>query len=304
MSKRVLVTGASGFIGRNCLAPLAARGFEIHAVSSRPQASGDDEVVWHQADLLDRATIEPLVAAVRPTHLLHLAWIVAVGQSYTSPDNLRWVQSSLDLASAFAAQGGKRMVVSGSCYEYDLSYGVCHEARTPRAPGTTYGVTKNALQELLAAWAPAQDVSLAWPRLFFLYGPHEGPRRLVSSVVRALLNDEQAACSHGRQLRDYLYAGDAAEALAALLDCDASGAINIGTGMPVSLRHIVERIAEQIGRPDLLRLGALPARPDEPPLIVADIGRQAALLDWRPTTSLDVGLERSIAWWQSELALH
>lgn len=93
--KRVLVTGASGFIGRNCLAPLEQREFEIHAVSSRPVDHGDNNVTLHEANLLDRSQIAPLLAAVRPTHLLHLAWIVSPGAA--SP-TLRPSQSSLDLA--------------------------------------------------------------------------------------------------------------------------------------------------------------------------------------------------------------
>jgi nucleoside-diphosphate-sugar epimerase len=304
--KRVLLTGASGFIGRHCWAPLLERGFEVCAVSSRDMSSGDkadvdDPVRWFRADLLDRSRIEPLLAEVRPTHLLHLAWMVVPGQSYDSLDNLRWVQSSLDLTEAFARQGGRRVVVAGTCYEYDQRYGLCHEDRTPRAPDTRYGVAKNALQELLSAFAPSWDVSFAWPRLFFLYGPHEHPRRLVSSVICSLLSGEPANCSHGRQLRDYLHAADAADALAAILDSDLAGPVNVGSGVPVSLRSIVEEVGRQLDRTDLLRLGAIPARPGETPLVAADTTRLAESLGWRPRINLSDGIERTIRWWQENL---
>jgi nucleoside-diphosphate-sugar epimerase len=299
--KRVLLTGAGGFIGRHCWAPLLERGFEVVAVTSRDVGESDDPVRWLRADLLDRSQIEPLLAEARPTHLLHLAWIVVPGQSYDSLDNLRWVQSSLDLVEAFARHGGRRAVVAGTCYEYDQRYGLCHEELTPRAPDTRYGVAKNALQELLSAFAPAWDVSFAWPRLFFLYGPHEHPRRLVSSVICSLLSGEPARCSHGRQLRDYLHAADAAEALAAILDSDLTGPVNVGSGAPVSLRSIVEEIGRQLDRADLPRLGAIPARPGETPLVAADTTRLVEALDWRPRIILADGIEQTIRWWQENL---
>lgn len=299
--KRVLLTGASGFIGRHCWTPLLERGFDVWAVSSRAMDRSDDPVRWVRADLLDRRQIKPLLAAVRPTHLLHLAWMVVPGQSYHAIENLGWVQASLDLVRAFAQVGGRRAVVAGTCYEYDQSHGLCREDHTPRLPDTRYGVAKNALWELLTAFAPAWEVSLAWPRLFFLYGPHEHPRRLVSSVINALLNGDPAKCSHGRQLRDYLHAADAADALCAVLDSDLTGAVNVGAGTPVSLRSIVEEIGRQIERPELLELGAIPARPGEVPLIAADVGRLNSSLGWSPRYGLSDGIEQTIRWWREAL---
>ena len=301
--KRVLITGASGFIGRHCLDAMAIKDYDVHAVSRRPPESTNAAVTWHQADLLDYSQIAPLLDKVQPTHLLHLAWIVTPGESYTSLDNFRWVQSSLTLAEEFVRIGGRRMVVSGSCYEYDQRYGLLQEALTPSAADTAYGACKNALHDLLTAYCQLTDLCLAWPRIFFLYGPHEHPRRLASSVVCSLLNGEQARCSHGRQQRDYLYVEDVAEALAAITDSDMSGPVNIGQGAPLTLREIVECIAEQIGRPELLALGALEARPNEVPLIVADTTRINVELGWQPRFSLEEGVARTVAWWRATLGI-
>ena len=301
--KRVLVTGATGFIGRHCLAPLQASGYEVHAVTSKPAFADDHNATWHQADLLDRQQIGPLVETVAPTHLLHLAWVVDPGTAYVSADNYRWLQSTLDLATEFARCGGQRMTVAGTCYEYDQTYGLCSEERTPTCPDTIYGTCKNALRELLAAFCPTHDISLAWPRIFFLYGPGEHPRRLVSSVANALLRGEPANCSHGKQLRDFLYVEDLGEALVALLESDVQGPINIGRGSPVELRQIVGKLGELIGRPDLIRLGAIPARTHEVPLVMADTTRMRQRLDWAPRFDLESSLKRTVSWWKQQLEL-
>jgi nucleoside-diphosphate-sugar epimerase len=304
--KRVLITGASGFIGRHTLALLAELGCEIHAVSSRSGGfqppSGARcpryNVHWHQANLLDRSTIAPLVEVIRPTHLLHLAWIVSPGTVYVSDDNFYWVQSSLDLVEAFTRCGGKRVVVSGSCYEYDQAYGVCSAARTPTTPSTNYGIAKNALRQLLEAYCRSHDLSFSWPRLFFMYGPGEDARRLVASVICSLLAEQPAKCSHGKQLRDFLYVGDVADSLVRLLDSDVRGPIDLGSGQPVMLRQIVETIGRQMDRSELVQLGALPARPGETPLIVADVTRQQEELRWTPQVDLETGIAETIAWWR------
>jgi len=299
--KRILVTGATGFIGRHCLAPLADKGYEVHAVTSNQSLQGDTIATWHQANLLDRTEIAPLFEEVAPTHLLHLAWVVDPGTAYFSQDNFRWVQSTLDMADEFARCGGKRMTVTGTCYEYEQAYGVCSEQRTPLTPNTTYGTCKNSLRDMLTSYSQSLEISFAWPRIFFLYGPGEHPRRLVSSVANALLRGEEANCSHGRQLRDFLYVKDLGDALAALVDSEVQGPINIGQGSPVELREIVCKLGELAGRPDLIRLGAIAARDNEVPLVMADTALMKQQLDWTPKFDLETGLQETLAWWEKQL---
>src|SRR5439155_6654344 len=131
--------------------------------------------------------VRALLAAVRPTHLLHLAWIATPGVYWTSPENHRWVEASLHLLRCFAAGGGRRAVLTGTCAEYDWSAaGVCHETQTPLRPTTVYGVCKDELRRRAEEVCRAAGVSLAWARLFFLYGPGEHPARLFPGVVQAL----------------------------------------------------------------------------------------------------------------------
>jgi nucleoside-diphosphate-sugar epimerase len=302
--KRVLVTGATGCLGRHALPVLTARGWEVHAVSSREAPDGDGpDVVWHRADLLAREQVDALVRTVAADHLLHFAWNIVPGRWATAPENFAWVQASLDLVRAFGRHGGTRIVTAGSCLEYDWGYGYCSESRTPCAPRTVYGVCKHALQTLTSAFAGTGGMTSAWGRLFNLYGPYEHPDRLVASVIRSLLANEPARCSHGNQVRDYLFAQDAADAFVALLESDVTGPINIASGQPITIKEIVLRIGAQLGRSDLIRLGAIDAAPTDVPLVVADITRLTETLGWRPKHDLEHGLARTVGWWRERLTL-
>jgi nucleoside-diphosphate-sugar epimerase len=153
---------------------------------------------------------------------------------------------------------------------------------------------------LTGAAAAGTGVSTAWGRLFSVYGPHEHPKRLVPSVTQSLLAGEPALCSHGTQIRDYLFAEDAADALLTLLESDVSGPINLASGQPVALRDIITRIGALLGRPDLIRLGAIPAAPSDKPFVVADTTRTVSALGWRPRHTLESGLLQTIAWWRRQ----
>lgn len=298
MTRRVLMTGATGFIGRHAIAPLLARGFEVHALSW-PHAGEADGAHWHHANLLVPAELKRVMDEVRPTHLLHLAWYVAPGKWAEALENYDWVRVSLELLQHFAVQGGIRTVVAGSCLEYDWSAGYCSEARTPRRPHTFYGICKNALQELWAGYSQRAGVSSGWARIFFVYGPGEHPDRLVAHVIRKLLAGEEAKCSHGRQIRDYLYVQDVADALAALADSDVEGPINVASGRPITLADLIGRIGDAIGRSDLIRLGAIPAAPSDMPLVVADTRRLQEELRFHPAVDLDLGISQTIDEWAS-----
>jgi nucleoside-diphosphate-sugar epimerase len=298
--KRVLVTGATGCVGRHALPVLVARGWDVHAVASRQAPPDIAGVTWHRANLLDRDAAVTLVDRARATHLLHLAWYIAPGKWAAAPENFDWVSASLALVRAFRAAGGTRVVMAGSCLEYDWNYGYCSEARTPCTPHTIYGTCKHALQLLTTALTRDGAMSSAWGRIFFLYGPHEHPDRLVASVTRSLLAGEPARTSHGNQVRDYLYASDVADAFAALLESDVTGPINIASGRAIRLRDIVDRIGELMGRPDLIRLGAIPAATTDVPLVVADATRLQSTLPWTPSVELDAGLTKTIEWWRTQ----
>jgi nucleoside-diphosphate-sugar epimerase len=186
--QKILITGATGFIGRHCVRLLLEKGYDVHAVSTHTHSSKESKAQWHRADLLESGAVFELMERVQPDALLHLAWYAVPGKYWTSTENFRWVRASLDLFQSFQEQGGRRIVVAGSCAEYDWSGdGVCSETKTPLRPATLYGSCKHALRIMLEAFAKQSNLSVAWGRIFFLYGEHEYPSRLVASVIRSLL---------------------------------------------------------------------------------------------------------------------
>ena len=310
--KTALVTGAGGFIGRWSVPRLIAGGYEVHAVVGR---TADREAPaqlrgahLHGTDLLDAASVGALMKIVRPSHLLHFAWIATPGVYWTSPENYRWVAAGEQLLRSFQAAGGVRAVMAGSCAEYDWSrVGVCDERTSPLAGAegaaiTPYAECKIAMQTALARFGSAHRLSTAWGRIFFQYGPDEHPERLVASVIINLLRGREALCTHGRQIRSFLHVADVGSAFAALLDSATQGPVNIGSGERLSLAQLLDQIALQIGRPELVRLGARDAAPSEPQLLVPDVQRLRREVGWQPHFSLPDGIADTIAWWREKLA--
>lgn len=301
--RRVLVTGGGGFIGRACLPLLAAAGYEVHAVTSRADPEPTSGVVWHRADLLDPTAVDALCAEARADDLLHLAWVTTPGAYTHTAANLDWVAASLRLVRRFVDHGGRRIVVAGSCFEYDHGDAApLHETTSPLIPDTLYGTSKVALAAVIGRFAQEAGVSSAWGRVFFLYGPHEHPNRLVSSVIRSLLEGREAPCTVGTQVRDFLHVRDVAAAFVALLRSPAKGPVNIASGAGVTVRDVVLEIGEQIGRPELIVLGARALSPTDPPHIVADVTRLRDEVGFAPEHDLHSGLADTIAWWRDPAA--
>jgi len=289
----VLLTGATGFIGRHTLIALSKAGHDVHAVARHrgPERAG---VTWHDADLLAGCAV---VGEVEPEILVHLAWYAEHGRFWTSPENLRWVAASLELLRTFADARGQRVVMAGTCAEYEWSREVYRED-SPLRPSTLYGAAKHGLHTVAAAYCEQMRIELAWGRLFFLYGPHEAPERFVPSLVQALLAGEDAPMTSGTQRRDFLHVADAGAAFAALASSGLVGAVNLASGEGVALRELAALIAERSGDPELLRVGALPDRDGDPASLVADVSRMREELGFSPQIDLADGLDAAVGFWR------
>lgn len=304
---RVLVTGASGFIGRWSVPALLALGYEVHAVTSPrradmaslPQLSGAH---LHAVDLFDSSAVAALLEAVGATHLLHFAWIATPGAYWTSPDNERWLAASRELLKRFTQVGGRRVVSAGTCAEYDWALAErCVERSSPLMLGTgatDYARCKIALFETLEQWRAGVGCSAATGRIFFQYGPDEHRDRLVPAVITQLLAGHEALCTHGSQVRSFLHVADVGAAFAALLASEVEGAVNIGSAQSVTLAEVIGYIARSLGRSDLVRLGARPAPANEPQVLLPDVTRLGNEVNWTPQFSLESGLDDAIEWWR------
>ena len=297
MKKKVLLTGADGFIGRHSLNYLLERDYEVHAVSlsDRSLRVKEPNLFWYKCDLLDSIQQKSLVERIRPTHLLHFSWVTTQGEYWTSLENIRWVQASLELLLNFIDCGGKRVVFAGTCAEYDWNYnGNFSEVTTPLKPSTLYGASKKCLQEMLSALCQQTAVSSAWGRIFYLFGEHENVNRLVPSVIHSIVRGETIRCTHGKQIRDFLFVKDVASAFVALLESPVEGPVNIGSGNSVALKAVVEYIAKRLGHPELVEFGAIPVSEDDPDSLVADVSRLVKEVGWSPEYSLEEGLKETV----------
>lgn len=296
--RRILVTGAGGFVGRPAVAALQVAGFDVRALGrSNPRIPG---VGFHRADLLDPVSTARAVQDAGASHLLHLAWNVAPG-FWRASGNLDWVSASLLLYRAFVAAGGRHVVGAGSCAEYDWAAPLLDERCTPCRPATLYGTSKGALHSLLAAAASTDGVRLAWARIFFMYGPGEPARKLVSDLTRHLLQGEPALYGNPSLSRDFLHVADVGAALAALASGEVGGPVNIGSGRAVAVGDIAARLGRLTGRADLLRPHARATPADEPSCLVAGVGRLANEVGFRPRHALDEGLADTVGGWRTAL---
>jgi nucleoside-diphosphate-sugar epimerase len=276
MPERLLLTGASGFVGRALIGPLAIRGFELHCVTRGTIPPHPGPVRWHSANLLKAGAARALLRELRPAVLVHAAWHVVHGKFWSAPENEAWVDASEALAQDFAGAGGRRILGIGTCAEYADAAGddamPWPESR-PLAPVTSYGRAKTDLHARLARLAETCGLSLAWARLFHLFGEGEHPDRLVASASHALATGREVRCASGRPVRDFASTRYIGEALAALAASGVTGAVNVASGEGRAVAEVVRLLGEAAGRPDLVRLGTLPDRLGEVPYMVADVTR-------------------------------
>ena len=296
--KRVLLTGASGFIGANAIEPLLSAGFHVHAVGrQQPSYPASDRLVWEHADLLDEDSRRRVVESAKATHLLHFGWYVKHGEFWDACENEQWLEASSDLFERFIENGGVRIVGAGTCAEYEWGgEESLNESNTRLQPASIYGECKAGLRDRLQR----MPVSSAWGRIFFLFGEREDPNRLVPSVIRSLLSGEPAVCFNGDKLRDFLYVKDIAAAFVDVLRSELEGPLNIASGEPMSLRDLLLKIGSQLGGTDLIRFEHRASKKVEPNRIVADVTRLKEELKWQPRYTLERALSETIEWWKTK----
>ena len=271
MKTRVLVTGATGFVGRHILATLLKAGVELRLVvrdgsETRLPKPCEAEIIF-TADLFKESAEWWATACQGVNIVIHAAWYAETGVYMKSPKNLDCLEGTLQLAAGCAEAGVQRFIGIGSCSEYDMSAGYL-SVDTPLRPTTPYGGAKAAAFLALSTILPQQGISFAWARLFYLYGEGEDGRRLVPYLHSRLAAGEPAELTSGSQIRDYLDVADAGAEIARLALGTANGAFNICSGEALTVRELAERIADEYGRRDLLRFGARADNPFDPPCVV------------------------------------
>ncbi|HTM73107.1 MAG TPA: NAD(P)-dependent oxidoreductase [Pseudolabrys sp.] len=268
----ILLTGATGFVGRQLLRALSERGCRVLPVVREGKqgevARGDAiETIVASPDIFAEDADWWARACRGVDTVIHAAWYAEPGQYLQSPKNKECLSGTLRLADGAVQAKVRRFVGIGTCFEYDLDAGRL-SIETPLRPATPYAQAKVDAFKALSATLPRQGVAFAWCRLFYLYGEGEDSRRLVAYVRGRLQAGEPVELSSGSQIRDFLDVREAARMIADVALGSGEGPVNICSGKPVTVREVAERIAEEFGRRDLLRFGARPDNPVDPPCVV------------------------------------
>ena len=294
---RLLVTGANGFIGRAlCNSLLAQSGYELHAVTrsaTRGQLFG--QAYWHECNLLDQKSVDNLFAELKPEGLIQLAWCADHSTYWKDPGNFDWLSANLNIARCFVRNGGSRAVFTGSSAEYDWAVqSPLKECETPLKPQMLYGACKLAAYWALQGFFEQEGVSWAWARLFNPFGPHEDRRRLIPKVCLKLLAGEKQVFDPALSKRDFLHVDDVGSALVALALSDVQGPVNVASGSPTSVRHLVTTLARLMQKENTVSFSGTGGLADS---VIADVSRLRTEVGWSPQRSFDERLQATCDWW-------
>ena len=238
---RILVTGATGFVGSAFIRHALAAGHDVGALVRSTKSPLPTRVTRLVGSM--EAPPWEAIEQFHPDACLHAAWIATPGIYLDSPENERWVDWSLMFLQRLAKLGVRRITALGTCIEYRITGKPLSETSSSLHPVYPYSRAKHALHQQLRPVLESQGVSLAWARLFYPYGPGEHRDRLVSSLIRRLCAGEPVALRTPLSVKDYIHIDDVASALALTLDRGVDGPINVGSGEPVSVGAIAQHIA-------------------------------------------------------------
>lgn len=247
---KVIVTGASGFIGQHVCRSLLDAGHIVHAVTNqRAMPYEHPNLTVEKIDLFCPEQVKELFNLVRPEYLIHCAWYAKHGEFWHSEENFKWVKATLVILEWFQKHGGHRAIFTGTCAEYDWRYGVCDEEITPLSPKSVYAITKDATRRLVTAYCQSNNVECVWGRIFFPFGEGEDSRRLIPSIVDAARNHRNFDCNNPEGYRDFIAVEDLASAICHLAtNTNKIGSFNMSTGVPTRIAEVVEYTYRMLGQ--------------------------------------------------------
>jgi len=293
--KKIIVTGAAGFIGFHCLKVLSKRNYEIHAIRrSNNSISNSDNVIWHTLDLFDLDSLESLIKKIKPTYLLHLAWKVETGLNLESDENEKWFELSKSVIKLFYKYGGRRLLVSGSCFEYEMNNDLELKETSSLKAKNSYGKNKNKLFHFLKNFDGSQDISYVWARIFFTFGPNQKKTSLLPYVISSLKNNDIVSTTDGNQEYDYLFVEDVAMALILLLESNYIGDVNVCSGRGIKLKTLISSIAKYFDKEHLIKFGAKPRPLNSPGYIVGSNKILKNVTNWGEKFSLQEAIKNTI----------
>jgi UDP-glucose 4-epimerase len=309
---RVLVTGASGFIGSHVTRALLEAGAQVHALTSVVSSMYPtrlvglrERIVLHEASLTDRGALEIVAADVKPDYVFHLGAYTHVGKSWQRVDECIQVnvQGTVNLLMALAPHGYTRFISTGTSEIYgdiDVPFA---EDKQPH-PVSPYSVSKYAAEEYCRLFSEAYGWPIVRVRPFNAYGPAQSPDRVIPEIITRALRGERLKMTQGRQTREFNYVEDLARGFLQVATADGvdGGLFNLGCGVDVSMRDLATTILDLMDNPVQAEFGAMPDRPTEIWEMRCDPTRAREAFGYEARTTLEDGLRKTIAWYRDELS--
>lgn len=308
--ERVLVTGASGFIGSHVVRRLLESGADVYAMSPSVSsvypvrlAEVAADITHIEANITDRAAMDYVATTIEPRYIVHLAAFTHVGKSFHRVDeNVQTnIQGTVNLLQAFVGRY-ERFVYTGTSEIYgDIPAPFSEDAHVN--PVSPYSVAKYSGELYCRMFHQAYDWPIVCLRPFNTYGPWQTPDRVIPEIILTALRGGELKMTEGRQTREFNFATDIADGFVKALDApDVEGqVINLGCGEDVAIRDLATTILDLMGNPIEPKFGALEHRPTEIWRMHCDNTRARELLGWAPKVSLEEGLRRTIDWYGEEL---
>lgn len=295
--RKVLVTGASGFIGSHLCRRLRKLGAEVHGVSRSARVS-DECVHWWKAELDDEDAVQRLLASVMPDTIFHLASFVSGKREleYVVPALRSNLLSTVNLLKSATEAGCKRIVLTGSLEEPEGN-------AVTATPASPYAAAKGAASAYARMFYALYATPVVTARLFMVYGPDQKDHnKLIPYVSLSLLRGKAPKLMSGTREVDWVFVDDVVDAYLVLATRPGieGETIDVGSGELTPVRSVVEQIfrfAETDARPEF---GGVADRPLER-VRVADVARSFELTGWKPKTSLEEGLKKTVDWYRNNV---
>jgi nucleoside-diphosphate-sugar epimerase len=299
-ARRILVTGAAGFVGAAVTRQLVADGRHVllllrNSSDLRRIASLLPQVEVLRCDLQDLSAAVGPIRQFRPDGVAHLAWNGVKGADRNSTMQADNIAASVGLFRLCESVECRRFVGLGSQAEYGPSQGRLSE-QSPTRPTTVYGAAKLATGVVLDRLAAAAGVRFAWLRLFSSYGNDDDPSWLLPYLTRSFLQGQRPSVTRAEQRWDYIHVDDVASAVVAALDSGAAGIFNLGSGIARPLREIICTVRDLVDPGLEIGFGDVPYRPDQIMHLEADISALCAATGWSPRVRLENGLKQLVDW--------